>query len=227
MSLDETTTPATRPAESRVRASYDAVATEYGAALEHELDGKPLDRALLAALVEMSGDGTIADLGCGPGHVTRHLAGLRTDVVGIDISPRMIEIAREAAPGVRFEVASMIDLPVEDGAWSGAALLYSIIHLRETQRMQAFSELRRALAPGGVALISFHIRSEEHPPGDFAHLDQWFEQDVDLDRYFLDPEQVIAEVSTAGFDLVSVTTRLPNSSERPTERAYLLVRKPA
>lgn len=223
MTLEEK--PAVSP-ETRVRTSYDAIAAEYGAVLQHELDDKPLDRALLDVLVEMSGDGLIADVGCGPGHVTRHLASLHQDVVGIDISPRMIEIARAQAPDVRFEVASMLDLPVEDAAWSGAAMLYSIIHLRETRRMDAFGELRRALRPGGVALISFHIRSETHDAGDRAHFDQWFDQDIDLDRYFLDPDQVIAEVSTAGFDLLSVTTRLPNGAEVPTERAYLLVRKP-
>ena len=226
MSLEETPTPPAPSPETRVRVSYDAVAPEYGAALLHELDDKPLDRALLAALVEMSGPGTIADVGCGPGHVTRHLAGLHPDVVGIDISPRMIDLARQEAPGVRFETASMLDLPMDDQSWSGAALLFSIVNLPETRRMTAFTELRRVLRPGGVALISFHIRSEEHDAGDRAHLDQWFERDIDLDRYFLDPEQVIAEVTTAGFDLISVTTRLPNGSEVPTERAYLLVRKP-
>ncbi len=226
MSIEESPAPRTPSPETRVRLSYDAIATEYGEVLRHELDDKPLDRALLAALVEMSGAGRIADLGCGPGHVTRHLASLHPDVIGIDISPGMIEIARQEAPGVRFQVASMLDLPVDDEAWSGAAVLFSIIHLRETRRMDAFSELRRVLRPGGVALISFHIRSEKYDAGDLAHLDHWYEQDIDLDRYFLDPEQVIAEVDTAGFDLISVTTRLPGGNEVPTERAYLFVRKP-
>ncbi len=226
MSIDESATPRALSPEAKVRVSYDAIATEYGAVLRDELDDKPIDRALLGALVEMSGDGTIVDLGCGPGHVTRHLAGIHRDVVGIDISPRMIDLARREAPDLRFETASMLDLPHDDASFCGAALLFSIIHLRETRRMEAFSELRRVLRPGGVALVSFHIRSEEHDPGDLAHFDQWFEQDIDLDRYFLEPEQVIAEVDTAGFDLISVTTRLPHGAEVPTERAYLLLRKP-
>jgi ubiquinone/menaquinone biosynthesis C-methylase UbiE len=57
-----------------VQAAYDAVAREYDRQLSNELDVKPLDRALLMALMELVGTGTIADVGCGPGHVTRFLA---------------------------------------------------------------------------------------------------------------------------------------------------------
>jgi hypothetical protein len=51
----------------RLRDSYDRVALEYVTRLIHELDYKPLDRALLAALVEEVPSGSIiADVGAGP-----------------------------------------------------------------------------------------------------------------------------------------------------------------
>ncbi len=55
------------------RATYDAVAGDYAEHLSGELAAKPLDRALLAAFAELvrtAGIGPVADLGCGPGHVT-------------------------------------------------------------------------------------------------------------------------------------------------------------
>ena len=58
-----------------VRAAYDAIARAYHDQLGEELAGKPLDRALLEAFAELAGAGMIADVGCGPGHVTRFLAG--------------------------------------------------------------------------------------------------------------------------------------------------------
>ena len=66
-----------------VQAVYDAVARPYLDQQADELDGKPLDRALLAALLELAGTGTVADLGCGPGHVTRWLAARHPSTVGI------------------------------------------------------------------------------------------------------------------------------------------------
>lgn len=47
--------------ESRLQAAYDAVADAYESQVGGELDGKPLDRALLQGLVELSGPGTIFD----------------------------------------------------------------------------------------------------------------------------------------------------------------------
>ena len=43
--------------------------------------------------------GPVLDVGCGPGHVTAHLAGLGVDVQGVDLSPRMVEHARRLHPG--------------------------------------------------------------------------------------------------------------------------------
>src|SRR5262245_66495880 len=92
------------------RDSYDRVAGRYASHLLDELDRKPLDRALLAAFEETAPPGPIADLGCGPGHVARHLHGLGRDVIGIDVSPGMIEIARRSSPGPEYRVGTMLDL---------------------------------------------------------------------------------------------------------------------
>ena len=90
-------------AESRIRATYDTVAMAYDTALRDELAGKPVDRALLDALLELC-PGIVADVGCGPGHVTRYLAARHRAVVGVDLSPAMVEIARGAVPALSFEV---------------------------------------------------------------------------------------------------------------------------
>src|SRR5687767_10354905 len=124
-----------------LRDTYDTVARAYDAQLADELDHKPLDRALLAAFLELTGPGPVADVGCGPGHVTGFLAARHPGVFGLDLSPRMIEIARERAPDLPFAVASMLSLPVADGAWAGAVALYSIIHLSPPERAAAFREL--------------------------------------------------------------------------------------
>src|SRR5579875_144184 len=130
-----------RPSDYQVAAAYDAVATEYAETLRDELSGKPLDRALLGALVEMSHDSRIADIGCGPGHVTRYLASLGAKPIGIDISPAMIEIARAENPDLEFKVETMTDLTEPDQSLSAAVLLYSIINLSKTERERSFAQI--------------------------------------------------------------------------------------
>ena len=209
-----------------VRAAYDAVARAYDTALADELDGKPLDRALLAAFIEVAGAGPIADVGCGPGHVTRFLAARHTAVVGVDLSPRMIEIARERAPEITFTVGSMLRLPVDDGVWAGVVALYSIIHLTAADRAVACREFARALRPGGWLLVSFHIDSATTATGEVDHLTEFFGEPVALDGYYLDPADVAHDLGAAGFTVMSTIVRRPwPGVEYPSRRGYVLAQR--
>src|SRR6266567_1664375 len=105
----------TAPDGDPVRDAYDKVAARYASQFAGELRYKPFDRALLQAFAEQltAGGmaGQVADIGCGPGHVTAHLAELGLTARGIDLSPAMIEIARQAYPHLAFTVGQMPGLP--------------------------------------------------------------------------------------------------------------------
>ncbi|SEG88199.1 Methyltransferase domain-containing protein [Nonomuraea solani] len=105
--------------------AYDAVAVLYAELARDELAQVPLDRALLAAFAEFvqaAGAGAVAELGCGPGRVTAHLRDLGLDIFGVDLSPVMIDLARETYPDLRFEVGSMNALDVADRRAGGAGV---------------------------------------------------------------------------------------------------------
>lgn len=205
---------------------YDAVAETYDRQFGDELDAKPLDRAVLTALVELVGMGTIADVGCGPGHVTRYLAHHHSDVVGIDLSPGMIALATARSPELSFVVGSMLSLPVADRAWAGVVALYSIIHLNADQRATAFSEFARALGSGGWLLVAFHVDSPEFAAGEVNHLTEWFEHNVELDGYFLSPDEVADALAEAGFTLTATLERQPiPAAEYPSRRCYILAQR--
>jgi SAM-dependent methyltransferase len=205
-------------------AGYDAVALTYAAEIAGELPGKPVDRAFLGMLAELAGPGVVADVGCGPGHVTAHLAESGVDVVGVDLSPGMIEVARARHPGLPFLVGSLLDLPVADGGWAGAVCAYSIIHLDDVLRLVAFGELARALRPGGWLLLTFHISDADYAAGQAHRLTTWWGRSVALDFHYLDPDRVAAELATAGFEVRASTCREPWPGEHPSRRALLLAR---
>jgi hypothetical protein len=65
--------------------SYEAIAEEYAEQYFEELDGKPFDREVLDRFAaSVKGRGRVGDLGCGPGHGARYLAGRGVDAFGID-----------------------------------------------------------------------------------------------------------------------------------------------
>lgn len=215
----------------QIAASYDAVAKRYAEAIGDELRDKPVDRAWLNLMVEVTTGGILADVGCGPGHVTAYLAEQGARAVGIDVSPGMVVVAASRYQGIEFEVGSLLALPAGDAAWSGAVCPYSIIHLGPEQRAAAFAELRRVIAPGGWLLLSFHIDDDAHEVGTVEHVTEWWGERVELEFHFIDPDVVAREVEQAGFTVMAVTRRRPwpggegRESEHPSRRCHLLARR--
>lgn len=208
------------PSAMSVRSSYDTVAGAYAERFENELDHKPFDRALLDDFAR-SVTGPIADIGCGPGQIAAYLRGRGADVRGVDLSPGMVEQARQLFPEIPFEAADMRALPFEDTSLGGVCAFYSIIHLPSQDHPTALAELLRVLAPGGQALVSFHIGDEP------VHLASWWEQEVDLDFFYFRPEAMADAFRRAGFAVDEIREREPVPDvEAQTRRAYLLAHRP-
>ena len=141
------------------RTSYDTVAVSYADLLRDALAGEPFQRgvlALFAEVVRAQGPGPVADVGCGPGRLTGHLHGLGLDAFGVDLSPRMIEVARRDHPGLRFEVGSMTALDLADDVLTGLLAWFSLIHVPDDEVPGVLAEFRRVLRPGAPLLIGFH-----------------------------------------------------------------------
>ncbi len=204
----------------RIRDSYNAVARDYAAHFSDELNHKPLDRALLAALIEQSdGSAPIADLGCGPGHVAAWLVDHGASSVGIDLSPKMIEVGRQAHPEVEFREGDLLSLPASDAEFGSAVAFYSIIHLGPTELRPAFSEFHRALRPSGLLLLSFHMGSE------VLHRSDWWGNEVDVDFRFFEPDALIETLEGMGFVVEARLERTNYPEEVETHRAYVLARR--
>jgi SAM-dependent methyltransferase len=192
------------------RASYDTVAVSYADQIREVLAGKPYLRAALALFADMVhavGGGPVADVGCGPGHVTAHLHELGIDAFGIDLSPAMIDVARRDHPGLRFEVGSMTDLNLADTSVAGLLAFWSLIHIPDDAVPAVFGHFRRALRPGGPLLLGFHAGDGSrlktqgyggHPMKVYVHRRQ--------------PAQVAAWLRDAGFTVEAQMLLGPDDS---------------
>lgn len=181
------------------RASYDTVAASYADQMREALDQAPYVRAaltLFAEQVRSAGGGPVADVGCGPGHVTARLRELGLDAFGIDLSPTMIDVARREHPGVRFEVGSMTELDLPDASVAGLLAFWSLVHVPDSALPAVFAQFRRVLRAGGPLLVGFHVGAGArlknegyggHPMKVYVHRRQ--------------PDQLAALLREAGFTI--------------------------
>ena len=107
---------------------------------------------LQAMLLEASpGDGdVVVEVGCGTGRLTLPMAAMtRARVIGVDSEARMLEVARtkDAAGRVEWLRGSAYRLPVDSGT-AALTVMVMLVHLLR-QRVRAFAEARRVLAPRG------------------------------------------------------------------------------
>ncbi|AQU65334.1 class I SAM-dependent methyltransferase [Streptomyces niveus] len=209
---------------SATREAYDAAAVTYAELFSDTLRDSPLDRAVLglfAEVVSASGDGggQVADLGCGPGHITAHLGELGLTAFGVDASPVMIELAREAYPGLRFDVGSMTGLDIADGVLGGVLSRWSVIHTPPPELPVILAEFHRVLAPGGHLLIGFS--ASEDP----SHPTQVFDHAV-APAYRWWPDHLAAMLRESGLTEVARLIREPQPTDRRQFRGVqLLARK--
>jgi ubiquinone/menaquinone biosynthesis C-methylase UbiE len=145
-----------------IRESYDRLADEYARRLVNELQQKPLDRKPLSRFArEVAYLGEICDMGCGPGHIARYLRDGGAMVFGLDLSPRMLEQARQLYPDIRFCEGNMMALDLPTDSLAGIVAFYAIVNIPKKLLTVVFREMHRVLQPGGfvVARISYRRRN--------------------------------------------------------------------
>lgn len=208
--------------QMRCQASYDAVAEEYVRRIYDELQHKPLDRELLDRFcARVSGVGSACDVGCGPGHVARHLSENGVQVCGVDLSPAMVAHARRLNPAIEFFTGDMMALNFPDQVWAGITAFYSLIHIPRAELKDALCELRRTLRPGGLLFIAFHVG------GHTVHLDEWWGRSVNVDFHFFESAEMTGYLSAAGFEVEEVIERDPYPDvEHASRRSYIFARRP-
>ena len=166
--------------EEQVRAMFDRIARVYDpinsvmtAGLHHRWRKRAADLAAIGP-----GD-RVLDVATGTGDLAVELAervGPGGEVIGCDFSEAMLDLARQKAPGLRFESANALELPYDDGSFAAATVGFGARNFSDLA--QGLREMTRVVRPGGRVVV-LEITTPQRPPlSTFFRI--WFDRVVPL-----------------------------------------------
>lgn len=208
---------------AEVRAAHDVLAEFYAERLADALERSPVERAVLGLFCELvreAGVGReVGDVGCGTGRLAPWLSAQGLAPHGVDLSPRMVEVARREQPGVPFEVADVRALPFADASLAGVVCWYSLMYLPPADRPVAFAELARVVHPGGYLATGFKAGDDRRRRGGRAS-----GLGIAFDVWWHSPEEVRERLEAAGFEVVFRGGR-PAVDWEASEQGYVVARR--
>lgn len=214
--------PAVADDASQAGLIYGETAARYVEHIGSELSVAVDGAAELAAIDRFAAsisEGTVADIGCGPGRVAAYLAARAVDVVGFDIAPGMVAAARTTHPSLPFEVGTLTAIPAIDDAFAGAVCWYSIIHTPLAELEPAWVELRRVLQPSAPLLLAF-----QSGDGERVERPRAVGTERTLVNHRHDPHEIAAALSAAGFTVESIEERPAVADHENGPQAMVLAR---
>jgi demethylmenaquinone methyltransferase / 2-methoxy-6-polyprenyl-1,4-benzoquinol methylase len=191
----------------RIASVYDRMNSVMTAGMHHRWRRRAVDLARV-------GPGSRAlDVATGTGDLAIELSSRGAQVVGLDFSERMLELARAKAPGIEFVQGNALELPYADASFDAVTVGFGARNFSDLER--GLGELARVTRPGGRVVI-LEITSPQRPPLSwFFRL--WFDRMVpalgrfagDSDAYtylpssvrrFPGPEELAGKLVAAGLE---------------------------
>lgn len=146
------------PADATI-AAFDNLGLAYERAFR---DLPALDSALEHLGAALPRGAAVLDVGSGTGRpVAERLTAGGHRVTGVDVSPRMVEIAREQVPGATFEVADVRTHPSPAASWDAVCAFFSLLTMPRPELDATLARLAAWLVPGGrLALATVPVDAD-------------------------------------------------------------------
>ncbi len=143
-----------RAPEGYVTNLFDSVAGQFERHLVEELEYQVPEELAKLVRPELEANACVIDLGCGTGLVGAALAGTGARVIGVDLSPRMIEIAARRGVYATLEKGDLAEILARIQAGSVQAVLAADVFIYIGDLAAIFAAVGRVLAPQGLFAFS-------------------------------------------------------------------------
>lgn len=164
-----------RLAEPQVEAMFDRIAGVYD--LMNRVMTVGMDERWRERAADLAANPARAlDVATGTGDLAIELQSRGADVVGVDFSEGMLEIARKKAPGIEFRAGNALALEFADDEFDAATVGFGARNFDDLQR--GLAEMARVVRPGGKVVVLEITNPQKPPLSTFFRI--WFDSIVPL-----------------------------------------------
>lgn len=142
-------------------------------------------------------NGKILDVGCGNGVDCLYVKQKGFTVVGVDMSAKMLEIARSKAPGIEYRQEDMRNLQFHENEFDGIIASCSLIHIPKQDIPQTLKQFAGFLKQGGAIYIQLQSGTSEE-----VFVDEPFKPDEKLFVNVISLDEIELLLHNTGFEIV-------------------------
>jgi cyclopropane fatty-acyl-phospholipid synthase-like methyltransferase len=189
--------------------AFDMIGERYDEAFPHK-DGQLAAGEWLCT--RLAPGSRVLDAGCGTGLPTaEQLVDAGHEVLGIDISEGMLELARRGVPDAEFRSLDLADVGPDLGTFDAVVAFFALLMLPRTEIPDVLGRLREVLRPGGYFMLSMVEADLDDIPISFLGSPVW------VTGYLRDELREVVE--KAGFEVLErhSLSYAPASTEAPPE----------
>ncbi|NPE06685.1 MAG: class I SAM-dependent methyltransferase [Asgard group archaeon] len=173
-----------------IEESYDKMGEEYHNFRDNEKFKNELEK--FAKLLPSSGE--VLDAGCGVGKpVSEFLAKKGFKVTGVDISKKMIELAKQNIPEGSFYQKNILTLDFPDNSFDGIICVYTLWHIPRVDHSFILRNFHRMIKDNGILVINTGIYESEGMSEFFGEPMLWSNNN---------PQKTLAFVKETGFEII-------------------------
>jgi SAM-dependent methyltransferase len=131
---------------------FDALGVTYENAFG---ESEPHRASLEWLLAQLQPGSQVLDVGSGTGKPTAAaLVAAGHDVLGIDVSPVMVELATQQVPAATFRCVDSRDVVLDDRSFDAACVYFSLMQMSRPEQADLVRRLVQALRPGGSMVLA-------------------------------------------------------------------------
>ncbi len=194
---------------------YNKIATQYANLFDNDLSDNPYMDKFLSKITTGN---KILDLGCGTGRVTSYYFDKGFDVTGVDLSPKMLEIAKNKYPKIDFRLGDIRKINFND-TFDGISLAYSLFHLEKKDVSKIIEKITSLLKTSGIIFLILQegegevFVDEPLLPGEKLFLNLYTEEQA-------------KQILSSDFEILSVDKKTPHlKGELPYNKLIILAKK--